>query len=168
MVQPELSDGRTVSRRDEPRHDHDRARAARLFEVRGFQLLDQRAVASSGGLLIKYSKTNRALPAQNNDDQNARARDVGSVFYAWVTPEGAAGSRVDLLGKPTLAGAEPCTQDGLKLPCTRVTVSEQFVAMFMSGREEAQIVHGILSELQLEGFLVAPVAEAQLPDPRTP
>jgi hypothetical protein len=127
----------------------------RLFEVREFQLLDQQAMrATDGGLVMKLAKSNRPLPANKTVSPGVGAHDVGSVFYVWITPDGADGSRVELLGKPTLAGAEPCTTEGVK-PCTTVTASAQFVAAFMSGRDEAQIVHGILSELQLEGYVVS-------------
>ena len=43
----------------------------------------------------------------------------------------------------------------MSLPCTHIANSVEFISTFMSGREEAQIVHGILSELQLEGFVVS-------------
>ncbi len=125
----------------------------RLFEVRQFQLLDQKTSTLTGAMVIKFTKSNRALAAQKDGNEPVNAHDVGSVFYAWVTPNGAAGSRVELLGKPTLAGSEPCTNDGANLPCTHVTSSSVFISTFMSGREEAQITHGVLSELQLEGYV---------------
>jgi len=131
----------------------------RLMEVRGYAMLDQHQDGTE--LVIKYSKDNRALAATKDDDQLLNNRDVGSVFYVWVTPA-ASGSSVKMIGKPTLNGTEPCSDDGIR-PCGHITVDKKFGTTFMSGRLEADVVHGVLSQLQLEGVAVGP-----LPTPPTP
>jgi hypothetical protein len=125
----------------------------RLMEVRGYAMLDQHQDGSE--LVIKYSKDNRALAATKDDDQLLNNRDVGSVFYVWVTPA-ASGSAVKMIGKPTLNGAEPCSDDGIQ-PCQHISVADQFRTTFMSGRLEADVVHGVLSQLQLEGIATGPL-----------
>lgn len=132
----------------------------RLFEVRGYQMVDQHVDAPNGELLLKFSKGNRALAAQKDDRQVIGVNDVGSVFYAWVTPVTPQSSTVALLGKPTLGGVEPCTTDGVALPCQQLSANPDFVATFLSGKDEAEIAHGILSELALEGIATGPLPVA--------
>ncbi len=120
----------------------------RLFEVRGFALVDQHVDAPNGELLLKYSLVH--------------AHDVGSVFYVWVTPT-ASGSMVSLLGKPTLDGTEPCTNDGVVLACSKVVMGADFVEAYMSGRTETDIAHGVLSQLALEGYAVAALPASAQP-----
>jgi hypothetical protein len=124
----------------------------RLMEVRGYAMLDQHQ--DGNALVLKYSKENRALAATKDDDQYLNNRDVGSVFYVWVSPA-ASGSTIRMVGKPTLNGAEPCGTDGVT-PCQHVTVADQFRTTFMSGRLEADVVHGVLAQLQLEGIAIGP------------
>jgi hypothetical protein len=138
----------------------------RLFEVRGFAMVDQHLDGPDGERVLKFAKGNRAFAAEKNDSAPVNASDVGSVFYAWVTPAHA-GSTVSILGKPTLAGAEPCTNDGVWLPCTSLSTSEHFVARYLSGHAEADIAHGILSQLELEGYAIGPLPpDAPVPNAR--
>jgi hypothetical protein len=139
----------------------------RLMEVRGFAMLDQHADAPNGELVMKFAKANRALAADKSDDALVGGRDVGSVFYVWVIPS-AGGASVSMYGKPTLNGIEPCSpDDGLGLPCSKVEVGGQFLSTYMSGKNEADVVHGVLSQLQLEGYVTGPLAAAPAPAVQT-
>jgi hypothetical protein len=138
----------------------------RLFAVRGFAMIDQHADGPGGALQLKFAKGNRALAATKDDTQPYSPGDVGSVFYAWVTPSGE-GSTVALLGKPTLEGIEPCTDDGVALRCSQLRVESQFAGTYLSGRVEAEIAHGVLAELALEGYATGPFAGPP-PTPSTP
>lgn len=135
----------------------------RLFEVRGFALADQHAV-DGGGFALKLTKSNRGLAAAKGDDQYLGSNDVGSAFYVWIMPA-AAGSTISMIGKPTLNGAEPCSKEVPELACNDVEVNDTFATTFMSGRTEADIVHGVLSELSLEGFTTGalPASAAMMP-----
>ena len=148
---PEQSGGVTA-------HDvTDTAReVTRLFEVRGFQLMDQHPNAPNGELVLEYAKSNRALAATKDDSQVIGSSDVGSVFFVWVTPTDS-GARVAMIGKPTLAGVQPCTKDDVQLPCQTVSANPTFVSTYMSGKDEADVVHGVLAELSLEGYVTGPV-----------
>lgn len=138
----------------------------RLFEVRGFTMVDQHVDGPDGERVLKFAKGNRAFAAEKDDSAPVNANDIGSVFYAWVTPEHA-GSTVSILGKPTLAGTEPCTNDGVWLPCTSLSVGKKFAAMYLSGHVEADIAHGILSQLELEGYATGPLPpNAPVPNAR--
>ena len=138
----------------------------RLFEVRGFAMVDQHLDGPDGERVLKFAKGNRAFAAEKDDSQPVNASDVGSVFYAWVTPA-QPGSTVNILGKPTLAGAEPCTNDGVWLPCTPLSVSKDFAVRYLSGHAEADIAHGILSQLELEGYAIGPLPlNAPVPNAR--
>jgi hypothetical protein len=130
---------------------------SRLFEIRGYQLLDQHIDSPGGELVLKFAKSQRALAPRKDDDQPVGAGDVGSVFYAWIAPHGRDEATVALLGKPTLAGTEPCTDDGVPLRCGRVTGQASFVSTLLSGRDEAEVAHGVLTELALEGVSVGPL-----------
>jgi hypothetical protein len=135
----------------------------RLFEVRGFAMLDQHVDAPNGELVIKFAKTNRALAADKPEEAALYGKDVGSVFYVWVMPTGD-GSALSMFGKPTLNGAEPCSpDDGLGLPCSKIGVETGFMSMYMSGRNEADVVHGVLAQLQLEGYVTGPLLAAPQP-----
>lgn len=60
----------------------------------------------------------------------------------------------------------PCTHDGVALPCTTLTVSSRFASTYLTGRVEAEIAHGVLSELALEGYTTGPLpAPPQQLDP---
>ena len=128
----------------------------RLFEVRGFQLMDQHPNAPNGELVLEYAKSNRALAATKDGSQVIGSSDVGSVFFVWVTPTDS-GARVAMIGKPTLAGVQPCTKDDVQLPCQTVSANPTFVSTYMSGKDEADVVHGVLAELSLEGYVTGPV-----------
>jgi hypothetical protein len=134
----------------------------RLFEARGFAMVDQHIDTPDGERLLKYSKRNRALAAEREDGELVGPNDVGSVFYAWVTPSGT-GSTVSVLGKPTLAGVEPCTDDGVVLPCAPLHADSVFANAYLSGHTEAEIAHGVLSELALEGYATGPMPASALP-----
>lgn len=138
----------------------------RLFEVRGFAMVDQHLDGPDGERVLKFAKSNRPFAAEKDDSQPVNASDVGSVFYAWVTPA-QAGSTVSILGKPTLAGAEPCTNDGVWLPCTPLRAQEEFATKYLTGHAEADIAHGILSQLELEGYAIGPLPpNAPVPNAR--
>jgi hypothetical protein len=136
----------------------------RLFATRGFSMIDQHTSGPASVRVLKFAKGNRALAAIKDDGQPYGSRDVGSVFYAWITPSGG-GSTVALLGKPTLEGIEPCTDDGVALPCTTLEVASDFAATYLSGRVEAEITHGVLSELALEGYAIGPLPVPPSPSP---
>src|SRR5271154_6992309 len=69
----------------------------RLLGTRGYAMLDQHANSPAGELVLKFSKTNRPLAADKDDDAAIGARDVGSVVYAWITPTGPQSSRIALV-----------------------------------------------------------------------
>jgi hypothetical protein len=146
--------------------DYTAREVTRLFEVRGFAMVDQYLDGPDGERVLKFAKGNRAFAAEKDDSALVNANDVGSVFYARVTPAHA-GSTVSILGKPTLAGAEPCTNDGVWLPCTSLSTGRDFAARYLSGHAEADIAHGILSQLELEGYAIGPLLpNAPVPNAR--
>jgi hypothetical protein len=138
----------------------------RLFEVRDFAMVDQHLDGPDGERALKFAKTNRAFAANKDDSDQVNGNDIGSVFYAWVTPVHD-GSTVSILGKPTLAGTEPCTNDGVWLPCTPLRADKALAARYLSGHTEADIAHGILSQLELEGYTTGPLPpNAPVPNAR--
>ncbi len=140
----------------------------RLFGIRGVALAEQHPITGTGGYAIRLTKSNRGIPATKDDSLPITARDVGSVFYAWVVPSGS-GSTVTMVGKPTLDGAEPCSPGALGLACSAsFDVDPTFASAFLSGKAEADVVQGVLSELELEGFANAGLPAATPIVPGTP
>lgn len=135
----------------------------RLFEIRRFEMVDQHVDAPNGERVLKFMKGGQAFVTEQRDATWITKDDVGSVFYVWVTPT-ETGSTVSLLGKPTLAGLEPCTNDGVWLPCTPLNIDKQLSAKYFSGHFEATTAHGILSELALNGYATGPLP-ASAPKP---
>jgi|HubBroStandDraft_6_1064221.scaffolds.fasta_scaffold98094_2 hypothetical protein len=134
----------------------------RLFGIRGVALAEQHQITGSGGYAIRLTKSDRGIAATKDDSLPTTARDVGSVYYVWVVPSGS-GSTVTMVGKPTLDGAEPCSPDAPGLACSAsFDVDPTFASAFLSGKAEADVVQGVLSELELEGFASAGVP-AQTP-----
>jgi hypothetical protein len=115
----------------------------RLFGTRGAALVDRRANPPGDGLFLRL-KQPRDLRTQ-----------VGSVFYVWLTPDGEHGARVSMFGEPTLGDEEPCTQEAPALPCTPISVLPGVIDLYMNGRNEADVVQGVLAELKLEGVTTA-------------
>ena len=133
----------------------------RLLELRGYTLNEMVIDTPEGERRLKLSRANPLAP----DDEFYSPREVGSVFYAWVTPDhDGTGASVSLLGKPTLAGVEPCTNDGVLLNCTRMNVRKELAERYLRGVTETEVAHGVLSELALEGYVVRPMA-ANSPPP---
>ena len=110
----------------------------RLCELRGYALLDQHPT-SGAETELKFWKL--ISPA------NLHSHEVSSLLYAWVRPAGA-GSEIRMVGMAAIDGRQACT--GAPDPsCT-----EQIPGAMQdtSGRLEASLIHGIVSELSLEGY----------------
>jgi hypothetical protein len=132
----------------------------RLFAVRGYALGDDHPMGNTGGYAIRLTKSNRNIAVTKTDDQRIGPLDVGSVFYVWVMPN-AAGSTITMVGKPTLNGAEPCSAQTPGLACASdFETDPTFAATYLSGESEAEVAHGVLSELALEGFATGPLPAA--------
>jgi hypothetical protein len=129
----------------------------RLFTERGFGLVDQHAAAPGNQIILAF-KGNRGA-VTGGDKHGVYSSEIGSVFYVWVTPIDDTRSTVIMMGKPTIDGVEPCTDDGPtgpRLPCSKVLASYG-QATQMSGYNEAEVVHGVFAELALEGHVVGAV-----------
>jgi hypothetical protein len=109
---------------------------------RGFALVDRKPI--DNGIWLKF--------AGNRDFQGAST--IGSVFYVWVNPagDGATGTTVRMVGKPTVDHNEGCpSMDGTT--CQKLMT---YVTWGVSGHEEAVVIHGVFSELALDGVVAAP------------
>nr|HEX4317320.1 hypothetical protein [Kofleriaceae bacterium] len=110
-------------------------RVVEMLMARGFPLVDRRMTAN--GVLLKF--------AGNRDFSGAST--LGSVFYAWVAPIGPHTARVQMVGKPTVDHLEGCpAMDGKE--CTPLRT---WVRWGIYGTEEAVAIHGVFSELALDG-----------------
>jgi hypothetical protein len=137
----------------------------RLFATRGYSVIDQLDDTASGERRLKLATPERVL--DKNETSIVDARYVGSVFYVWIAPDAAGtGATVRLLGKPTLAGVEPCTQDGVALVCSDVSVPRAFAERYLRAHAEVDVTRAVLAELTREGYAVhALPADAAPPTP---
>jgi hypothetical protein len=124
-----------------------------LYSARGFTLIDQHVTGPNGQIALEYKGNRNA--ASDRARYNAESGSIASVFYVWVTPAGPDSSNVSMFGKPTIDNQQPCT-DGPSLPCDKVELYP-FLAPLMSGADEAEIVHGVFSELALENEIIGAV-----------
>jgi len=125
----------------------------RLLGNRGYHLLDQHMDRET--LIIKLTG-NREATAQGKPTYTTQ---FGSVFYVWISPA-AEGSRISMVGAPIVDGLEACTDPPTGMPCQQVLVG-MFNGGHIDGIDEANVIHGVVSELALEELVVAPAAGAQ-------
>jgi hypothetical protein len=105
--------------------------------ARGFPLVDRQSTDT--GILLKFA---------GNRDFSGTAT-IGSVFYAWITPDGPRAAKVKLVGKPTINHVEGCPAlDGTS--CKPLTT---YLDWGIKGYEEAVAIHGVFSELQVDGVV---------------
>jgi hypothetical protein len=81
--------------------------------------------------------------------------DLGSVFYVRVEPRGETMTSIAAVGRPTRDGVEACTNDPIDAPCAKLA-SGGAVHHQIAGYAEAEVIHGVFSELRLAGAVVAP------------
>jgi hypothetical protein len=113
-----------------------------LFSSRGYALIEQRP--SQGGLELQFKGLR----------EYHRKTQFGSVFAVLISPAAEGRSNVSIQGVPTLDGILACTPDPIE-PCKSTRI---FLNDFSSvdGRAEAEVVHGVFSELALEHLVVGP------------
>jgi len=111
--------------------------------ARGFTVVSSRRVDAAVRLKL----------AGNRDFSGTHT--LGSVFYAWLDPV-PGGTRIRLLGKPTLDHDESCPTIDTEPTCTLL---QTYVTWGLSGVEEARVIRGVFAEIALQSDLVAPVAE---------
>jgi hypothetical protein len=84
--------------------------------------------------------------------------EIGSVFYVRLEPRGEMTS-IAAFGRPTNNGVEACTADpDVVAPCAKLEAGPT-VYPEIAGFAEAEVIHGVFSELRLIGLVVAPDLE---------
>lgn len=126
----------------------------RLMTSRGYSLLDQHIEGPA--LVLRLGGNREALTT----GRPTSTTQFGSVFYARIAPA-PEGSRVGMVGSPLLDDIEICTQPPSGQPCRALTVNER-EGSHIDGVAEANVIHGVLSELGLEQLVVAPYADPAL------
>jgi len=126
-----------------------------LFSQRGFTLVDQVPTAR-GGVVLKF-KGPRSTVTETRGKHLTFSTQYGSAFYAFLEPRGEGASHVAVVGRATADGYEVCTADpGFELgPCNRdlsTVVTDEQLSGELDGHAEAETVHGVFSELQLQGL----------------
>jgi hypothetical protein len=121
---------------------HDAAQAViEKLGARGFTVVD--AQPTPRGYTLKL--------AGNRDFSGILT--IGSVFYAWLDGD-ADVTHVRLVGKPTVDHVESCPSldPDHNQPCKWL---ETFSSVGVTGYEEAVVIHGVFSELRLDGAAAA-------------
>jgi hypothetical protein len=124
-----------------------------LLSARGHTLVDHRQRGAV--IALRFEGARRMLV------DGSYARELGSVYYAFVAPHAGGHSAVTLIGRPTLDGAELCTRD-LDLAATGCVerYGDRSHEREVAGFAEAELVHGVFSELRVRGVVDDSVAPA--------
>jgi hypothetical protein len=112
----------------------------RLFGERGDTLVDQHVNGNDRMLTFRGT---RAVVFRYV---------LGSEFVATLRAVPGGGTELDLVGRPLENGTQPVIPADIAVEDTRV-----------SGAEEAQVVHGVLAELVVDGMVVPTADTASLP-----
>jgi hypothetical protein len=116
---------------------------ARLLSERGYAIVDQR---QDGATIALRLKGVRRIFVQRKSSY-----EIGSAYHVTIAPHGDAQAEVTLIGRPIYEGAELCTSDlRLAAPCERRRGDYEHEGE-LDGAAEAEVVHGVFSELQLRG-----------------
>lgn len=122
----------------------------RLFEVRGFTLAERQEHAGTVTLVLRAERS----PHDAGDPVlDHPPREIGSVFWADIASGPSNTSTVTLEGRPLYFGRIPCG-DAPRPNCTDVRVANG-IDDVMTGREEANVIKGVMAQLGLEGHVVA-------------
>ena len=112
----------------------------KLFATRGYSLVDQQR---DGAMLVLRLKGNREVTSLGKG-----ATQFGSLFEVRIASAGP-GSRVTMLGVPIIDGRVACTTEHTVLPCEVVDLPDG-LQRDVDGSAEADVVHGVFSELALD------------------
>ena len=126
----------------------------KLFSTRGYALADRSGDGPRGGIWL-------TMTGKRANFGHLSDHEIASVFYARISPT-ASGTVVSLIGKATLDGAIPCTNDKyLPGQCTKVKVIPELANM-MTGNEEASVIHGVLTELGMHSAELTPPTSEEI------
>ncbi len=117
------------------------------FDKRGFHLVDRR-----GDVLIFKGVRGPVMSVGGwRGHTSSSYETIGSIFYARVRAEPNGGALIALLGKPTVDDHPTCSPYDVEFgaPCIDPDVQVLGDSLrLVSGREEADTIHGIIVELQ--------------------
>jgi hypothetical protein len=134
------------------------AAVSKELERRGFLLVDKGETRTGVQVYVfRGSRSSATVVTEAANQVGIRTIELGSVFYALVQPIPAgvnpSGARLFLFGKPTVNGADLCSDVDARLiefgyQCKDVAVEEgsSFRAS-ITGREETDVVRGVLLTL---------------------
>ncbi len=125
------------------------------FTKRGYPLIDRRNRDAGKVAVMKFKGRRGAVTTVTGNKYGVYGStdEIGSVFYALVSAD-AAGSLVKVYGKPTANGKEACDDHDAQ-NFVDVDACENLVAGIewsgraqMSGREESEVIRGVLVSLE--------------------
>jgi hypothetical protein len=130
------------------------------FARRGFPIVDRQQAKDGTYLTFKGARTSVTVVTGTQYGTTGQSTDVGSVFYARVTP-GEGGAQVELFGKPTVSGLPVCSDhdSSWKQRCEPVVTGALWPGRSRTtGREEAEIIRGIILELSMSNLAAVPAS----------
>jgi hypothetical protein len=130
----------------------------RLFASRGYALVDQQAREAS---LVLHFKGNRESVSRGR----SHSLQFGSAFYVSLDPGPDDQTVVSIDGTPVVDGIEICTAYTVA-PC-KSTV-ELSLEAHVNGRAEADVVHGVFTELALHDLVAGPGPDSPAVQQLTP
>ena len=160
--------------------------AVRLFTQRGFTLVDM--TGDSRGVTLRFRGERKVVAEQVvtaldvvvvaaqvaeelnrkpgerrhqvHHDPQIEEYEIGSVFYVRVEPRGETMTSISAVGRPTRSGVEACTNDVIAAPCAPLETGPS-VHNAVAGYAEAEVIHGVFSEMRVEGSVIAPAIAMQ-------
>jgi hypothetical protein len=117
----------------------------RLFASRGFALVDQQTQGAA--LLLRFKGNREGVSRGHSPSQ------VTSAFYVSIDPASDGQVAVSIDGTPVVNDIEICAPYAVG---TCKSTVEPFLKDHVNGRAEADVVHGIFSELALHDLVAAP------------
>jgi len=118
----------------------------RLFAARGYAMVDQQALPDASFALV--FKGARGEVTTGGHKSGVTSYAIGSVFHVHVAPIDATHADIQIIGNPMIDGSEKCSADGSSCASVPLDVGQ---GTELAGRTEAEVVHGVFSELTLEG-----------------
>ncbi|ATB31957.1 hypothetical protein [Melittangium boletus] len=127
-------------------------RLSELFSRRGYSVTERKSL--KGGSSLYVFKGRRSEVTTVMGDRNfvhGTTNTVGSVFYAQLIPQEDV-VWVNLFGKPTYDGYEVCSDEDPSWipPCEETVTSAMWSGWDqVTGREEAEVIRGMLIDMEL-------------------
>lgn len=136
---------------------------SKIFKERGVPIVSE-TEPSATTRMLKFKGPRVAITTVSGGSGSVTSSTdaIGSVYYVWLAADGKGGTKATVLGKPTANGLEPCApSDWSNIKCDGIWTGAGWSGRDqMTGREESEMVTGLLVEYRKSCSAPAPAAAA--------